>query len=332
MLAVMARLHLKQGRESECEALQQRVLAMRRAALGLHHEDTHRSAMDVYSRRRQACMRVQGDQERYTEMGDAMEVCFEMLHVASVEKGGAHCFALSKSLQGMWELVFPDLLVLARRAVWPKEKTLSLLRLAIEICERLPSTTHTEWDSDGTTVAAAAAAAAGEPFFPFLQDQGQAGDQPDILGELEAAQVWRDAPLPTPRPCWHTPLTPAPRPSAQIAVQNAGAALSAAMANANAALAAAEAGGAAPLAPLDAANAIAANDEVAEAHAAMLAAAAAAAQAAAASDAAAHRQNRHSLLVRSLTPLLLLFRAWGHSTGALFARVHPHHSTLSFGS
>ena len=26
---------------------------MRQAALGMHHEDTHRSAMDVYSRRRQ---------------------------------------------------------------------------------------------------------------------------------------------------------------------------------------------------------------------------------------------------------------------------------------
>ena len=35
-----------------CERLQQRVLTMRRVALGLHHEDTHRSAMDVYQRRR----------------------------------------------------------------------------------------------------------------------------------------------------------------------------------------------------------------------------------------------------------------------------------------
>ena len=53
MLAVMARLQLKLGHEDECEHLQQRVLLMRQAALGLHHEDTHRSAMDVYSRRRQ---------------------------------------------------------------------------------------------------------------------------------------------------------------------------------------------------------------------------------------------------------------------------------------
>ena len=49
----MARLQLKLGNEDECEALQQRVLDMRRAALGMHHEDTHRSAMDVYSRLRQ---------------------------------------------------------------------------------------------------------------------------------------------------------------------------------------------------------------------------------------------------------------------------------------
>ena len=53
MLAVMARMQLKLGNADQCEALQQRVLTMRRTALGLHHEDTHRSAMDVYSRRRQ---------------------------------------------------------------------------------------------------------------------------------------------------------------------------------------------------------------------------------------------------------------------------------------
>lgn len=85
MLAVMARLHLKQGgaaHEEECEKLQQRVLAMRRAALGLHHEDTHRSAMDVYSRRRAQVVNHAHDQDRYAAMGGAMEVCFEMLQVA----------------------------------------------------------------------------------------------------------------------------------------------------------------------------------------------------------------------------------------------------------
>ena len=74
MLAVMARLRLKQGNEVECEQLQQQVLSMRRAALGLHHEDTHRSAMDVYSRRRQYVMRESNDMNGYMEMASAMEV------------------------------------------------------------------------------------------------------------------------------------------------------------------------------------------------------------------------------------------------------------------
>lgn len=39
----MARLRNKEGNETECERLQQRVLTMRRQSLGLHHEDTHRS-------------------------------------------------------------------------------------------------------------------------------------------------------------------------------------------------------------------------------------------------------------------------------------------------
>ena len=49
----MARLKMKLGEEGECERLQHAVLHMRSSALGLHHEDTHRSAMDVYFRRRQ---------------------------------------------------------------------------------------------------------------------------------------------------------------------------------------------------------------------------------------------------------------------------------------
>tara|TARA_B100000524_G_scaffold337693_1_gene228543 strand:+ start:1146 stop:1424 length:279 start_codon:yes stop_codon:yes gene_type:complete len=39
MLAVKARLQLKEGNEGECEQLQQRVLAMRTSALGMDHED-----------------------------------------------------------------------------------------------------------------------------------------------------------------------------------------------------------------------------------------------------------------------------------------------------
>ena len=38
-------------------ALTRRVLAMRHGALGAAHEDTHRSAMDVYSRRRQSVIK-----------------------------------------------------------------------------------------------------------------------------------------------------------------------------------------------------------------------------------------------------------------------------------
>ena len=106
MLAVMARLRNRQGDEVECERLVTQVLAMRRAALGLHHEDTHRSAMDVYSRRRSHVLREAHDAQGYVEMAAAMDVCFEMLQHAAVEKGGAHGFALSKSLQGMGELLF----------------------------------------------------------------------------------------------------------------------------------------------------------------------------------------------------------------------------------
>ena len=68
--------------------LQQRVLVMRKAALGLHHEDTHRSAMDVYSRRR-AHVAASGNQVDYLAMAKAIEVCLEMLERAAGQVSGA---------------------------------------------------------------------------------------------------------------------------------------------------------------------------------------------------------------------------------------------------
>lgn len=137
MLAVMARLQYKQGHECECERLQQQVLTMRRAALGLHHEDTHRSAMDVYARRRQHVERDVSDPQRYVDLARALDVCFEMLKRACLEESGAESYALSKSLQGMGEYVFNDLCVLARRGLWPKPRTLEMLDAAADIAERL---------------------------------------------------------------------------------------------------------------------------------------------------------------------------------------------------
>jgi len=73
MLAVKARLHLKLGDEPACEALQQRVLGMRQLALGMHHEDTHRSAMDVYSRRR--AVRASALAASFTQHPSPLRLC-----------------------------------------------------------------------------------------------------------------------------------------------------------------------------------------------------------------------------------------------------------------
>uniref|UniRef100_A0A7S2CGA6 Uncharacterized protein n=1 Tax=Haptolina brevifila TaxID=156173 RepID=A0A7S2CGA6_9EUKA len=162
MLAVMARLRNKQGDEVECGRLQQRVLSMRRSSLGLHHEDTHRSAMDVYTRRRHYVLRESYDEQGYVDMAAAMEVCFEMLQHATLDEGGVHGFALSKSLQGMGDILFQDMAVLAKRGLWSRERTLSLISAAADTAERLPPTPL----SDRTIEVglAAAAAAAGHPF------------------------------------------------------------------------------------------------------------------------------------------------------------------------
>lgn len=61
-----------------------------------------------------------------------------MLVRTSLEEGGAQCYSLSKSLQGMGELIFQDLTVLARRGLWPREATLALLTSAADTAERLP--------------------------------------------------------------------------------------------------------------------------------------------------------------------------------------------------
>ena len=88
MLAVMARLQLKQGHEAECERLQQQVLTMRREALGLHHEDTHRSAMDVYSRRRHHVLIDGNDEQKCVLPHVASEVVAQ-------RAGVVHCSRLS---------------------------------------------------------------------------------------------------------------------------------------------------------------------------------------------------------------------------------------------
>jgi hypothetical protein len=159
MLAVMARLHHRQGRMCECEQLQQRVLSMRHEVLGLHHEDTHRSAVDVYQRLRSQVL--SHGQVYLVEWAPAMEVCLRMLHHAASDARGMHGFALSKSLQSMGEMLFGDLRILAMQGVWPREQTVDFLALAADTAAKLPPlplTQHLAAVDD-----AAAAIAAGEP-------------------------------------------------------------------------------------------------------------------------------------------------------------------------
>ncbi|KAL1503319.1 hypothetical protein AB1Y20_011371 [Prymnesium parvum] len=183
MLAVMARLQLKLGKEEECELLQQRVLQMRQAALGLHHEDTHRSAMDVYSRRRQVVVRAPNNQA-YEAMAQAMATCFEMLQRASLEEGGTQGFCLSKSLQGMADHVFKDLLVLAKRGTWSRERTLPMLEEAAKTVERLPCMPPDHFSAE-LEQAALVANAAGALIFNSI------GGNPVIM-QTSAVQEWRN--------------------------------------------------------------------------------------------------------------------------------------------
>ena len=149
---------------------------MRTAALGLHHEDTHRSAMDVYTRRRNHVLIHSHDYEGYLGMAQALDICFEMVEHAAREGGGECCAppprartharifssalffcarlcgacrrvrpppyradALSKSLQGMGSLIFLDLYVLAKKFLWCKPRTIALLEAAANTLERLPA-------------------------------------------------------------------------------------------------------------------------------------------------------------------------------------------------
>ena len=52
---------------------------MRHAALGASHEDTHRSAMDVYSRRRTSVIKNPYDPDALSLMAEAMRSCLAML-------------------------------------------------------------------------------------------------------------------------------------------------------------------------------------------------------------------------------------------------------------
>lgn len=58
--------------------------------------------------------------------------------MACGQESGIQGYALSKSLQGMGDLVFSDLASLAPRGLWPKETTLTMLTAAAEVAERLP--------------------------------------------------------------------------------------------------------------------------------------------------------------------------------------------------
>ena len=182
MLAVQARLKLKLGETDECELLQQRVLKMRRAALGLHHEDTHRSAMDVYSRRRDSIRPdVPLAPQQCSGLAEAIEICLMMLEKAAMSESGLHGYVLSKSLQGMAQSVFLDLYEFARRKMllWNREKTLTWLSTAADTLERLPIILHDHHPTMQDAMHAAVAEAA--------QDAIQDGADPAIVAEVAAA-------------------------------------------------------------------------------------------------------------------------------------------------
>ena len=88
------------------------------------------------------------------------QVCFEMLKRAVQQESGLQGYVLSKSLQGMGELVFQDLGVLARRGLWPRATTLNMLESAANVAEQLPIVLV---QSENGLVQAVEAANAGEP-------------------------------------------------------------------------------------------------------------------------------------------------------------------------
>ena len=72
------------------------VLSLRRDALGNGHEDTHRSAADIYARRRALWRQSRGAEAHLRPFADAVGICLTMLQAAARVSGGCS-FLLSKS-------------------------------------------------------------------------------------------------------------------------------------------------------------------------------------------------------------------------------------------
>lgn len=142
MLAVQARLHARLGNEGQCDELQRRVLAMRQAALGEAHEDTHRSAVDVYTRRRWRAKQLNPSNvssvDEIMAWSSAMRTCLRMLCASVHQPDGPHGFVLSKSLQAMSTTIRYDIDTLLPLALWSQEETVELLQCAADTFERLP--------------------------------------------------------------------------------------------------------------------------------------------------------------------------------------------------
>ncbi len=146
MLAVKARLQMKLGHEKQAEELQYVVLGMRLAALGEDHEDSHRSAIDIYSRRRSTYQRTQhlapGEPVRnnpsFEPLAGAVRLCFSMLRGALLRPDGADGFLLSKSLQAMSDISFKDILWLSTMGAWARDETLALLHEAAATVALVP--------------------------------------------------------------------------------------------------------------------------------------------------------------------------------------------------
>ena len=88
---------------------------------------------------RQAVHRFPHAPECLVALGKAVLTCFKMLRHATLKPECAQGFALSKSLQGMSELVFTDLLALAPKGVWPQQQTAQTLRMAADTALSLPA-------------------------------------------------------------------------------------------------------------------------------------------------------------------------------------------------
>jgi len=63
-------------------------------------------------------------------MAGSLLICLQMLQCAASRPDGMHGFQLSKSLQGMFELVYLDLIMVSQRGVWQQAETVTLLTAA----------------------------------------------------------------------------------------------------------------------------------------------------------------------------------------------------------